>query len=368
VPDRATRIDGRGRFLIAGLADMHAHVTARDLPLFLANGITTVREMNGSPAHLAWRDSVRSELMAGPNVVVTTPLLAGEPQRYRHRLIATPDAATEAVEEAQRLGYDAIKVYDGLSIDAYSALAAAAARAGLSLTGHVPAALGLQGVVQRGQRSIEHVEQIVRQLDGHPADSAAIAAAVDGLAGTGVWVTPTLAVIERLSLSRSAGVQALFRRPEMAYVDSATMAWWKAFERPGNGEAAAGAVRQAEAYRAVARRMLARGIPLLVGTDTPNPFMVPGFSLLDELIALEAIGYTRSALLAAATVGAARFLGLEEESGRVAAGFRADLVLTAKDPLANWNNLRDPELVVVGGRSYAREELGRLLRSVALAR
>jgi imidazolonepropionase-like amidohydrolase len=79
-------------------------------------------------------------------------------------------------------------------------------------------------------------------------------------------------------------------------------------------------------------------------------------------------GEKRSALLAAATVGAARFLGLEEESGRVAAGFRADLVLTAKDPLANWNNLRDPELVVVGGRSYAREELGRLLRSVALAR
>jgi imidazolonepropionase-like amidohydrolase len=356
MPPAASRIDGRGRYLLPGLVDLHAHLTARDFPLFLVNGVTTVREMNGSPAHLAWRDSVNAGLLAGPSLVVSSPLLAGVPQRYRHELIRTPAEAVAAVQLAARLGYDALKVYDGLSRDAYQALAEEAARTGLSLTGHVPLAVGLEGLAP-GQRSVEHTQEILRGLDPHTADSAAIDGRVALLMGTGVAVTPTLAVFERLSLSGTAEVQALFDRPEMALVDSSIAAWWSSFRRPSPAPASAGAMRLAEAHRLVVRRLMARRIPILIGTDTPNPFMVPGYSLHDELAGLERQGMTRAALLRSATTGAAEFLGAAQEFGLVKPGLRADLILVDGNPLDDLSVLRRPVGVMVRGVWYARATL-----------
>ncbi|HEX9894947.1 MAG TPA: amidohydrolase family protein [Gemmatimonadales bacterium] len=363
VPAGATLIDGQGKYLMPGLADMHAHITARDFPLFLANGVTTVREMNGSPQHLAWRDSVRQGRLPGPSLVVASPLLAGVPQRYRHQLLTTPAEAVALVRSAQGLGYDAIKVYDGLSVETYQALAAEARRAGLPLTGHVPDAVGLVGVVQQGQRSIEHTQEILKRLDGHPPDSAAIVTAVGRLVGHGVWVTPTLAVFERLSLAGSAEVQSRFDRPEMALVDSATFAWWLSFRRPGAGAASPRAQQLADAHRLVVRELARRGVPILVGTDTPNPFMVPGFSLHDELEALTGAGWSRVSVLRAATRGAAEFLGRSGEFGSIAPGLRADLVLLDGDPLQDLSLLRRPAGVVVGGRWLARDTLDRMLEA-----
>jgi imidazolonepropionase-like amidohydrolase len=175
--------------------------------------------------------------------------------------------------------------------------------------------------------------------------------------GKGVAVTPTLAVFERLSLSGTPEAQALFDRPEMALVDSSIAAWWSSFRRPSPAPASPGALRLAEAHRLVVRRLMARGIPILIGTDTPNPFMVPGFSLHDELAALERQGMTRAALLRAATTGAAEFLGHAQEFGLVKPGLRADLILVEGNPLDALSILRKPVGVMVRGVWYPRASL-----------
>ena len=356
IPPGTIRIHGRGRFLLPGLVDIHVHVTARDFPLFLFNGVTAVREMNGSPAHLAWRDSLARGEIAGPSLVVTSPLLAGVAQRYRHELVATPADAVAAVKRAAALGYDVIKVYDGLSLEAYQALTSEARRVGLSLTGHVPQAVGLAGLSDL-QRSVEHTQEILRGLNAHQADSAGIAGAVQRLRGRGIHVTPTLAVFGRLTLSASPEVQALFQRPEMAYVDSSIAGWWGSFRRSPPSQPSTRALALAEAHRRVVRELIAQEIPILVGTDTPNPFMVPGFSLHDELDALGRMGLAPSTLIRLATIEAARFLGAESEFGRVAPGLRADLVLVEGNPLDDLSILRSPQGVMVRGRWYSGVQL-----------
>ena len=360
IPPGSIRIDGRGRYLMPGLVDVHVHVTARDLPLFLVNGITTIREMNGSPAHLAWRDSLIRGELAGPSLLVTSPLLAGVPQRYRHEVLSTAADAIAAVKRAAALGYHAIKVYDGLSVEAYQALAAEARAVGLPLTGHVPEAVGLAGLSDM-QRSVEHTQEILRGLDPHQADSAGIAGAVGRLRGRGIYVTPTLAVFERLALFASPEVQALFQRPEMAYVDSSIAAWWGSFRRTPSSQPSARAMALAEAHRRVVRELIAQGIPILVGTDTPNPFMVPGFSLHDELDALGRIGLQPSLLVRMATTDAAGFLGAGAEFGRVAPGLRADLLLVEGNPLEDLSVLRRPWGVMARGRWYPQVELKAML-------
>ena len=360
IPAGAIRIDGQGRYLLPGLVDLHVHVSARDFPLFLVNGVTTVREMNGSPAHLAWRDSLRRGEMTGPSLVVTSPLLAGVPQRYRHEVAASAADAIGAVKRVASLGYDAIKVYDGLSLEAYQALATEARTAGLPLTGHVPNAVGLARLSDL-QRSVEHTQEILRGLDAHAADSAGIAAAVGRLRGRGISVTPTLAVFERLALSASLEVQALFQRPEMVYVDSSVAAWWASFRRSAPSRPSARALALAEAHRRVVRELIAQEIPILVGTDTPNPFMVPGYSVHDELDALRQVGLLPSVLIRMATVDAARFLEAEAEFGRVAPRLRADLVLVEGNPLEELSILRRPAGVMVRGRWYTQAQLKGML-------
>lgn len=136
LPPGTQRIGGQRRFLLPGLVDVHVHVTPEDFPLFLANGVTTVREMNGSPDHLAWRDEVRRGVRVGPTLYVASPLLAGVRQGWRHTLVTSDTAAVRIVNQYAAAGYDLIKVYDGLSPEVYRAIVAEAARVGLPSGGH----------------------------------------------------------------------------------------------------------------------------------------------------------------------------------------------------------------------------------------
>src|SRR6266542_3097233 len=159
VPDDAMRIDGRGRFVIPGLADMHAHPrTEDDLLLFLANGVTTVRNMWGTPRHVGWRDWIARGEMLGPALHTAGPLTDGDPtMRVGAESVGTLAEAVEAVGRAARAGYEAIKVYDHHSPESYDALVRAAADRGLPVVGHVPFRVGLARALAASQRSIEHL-------------------------------------------------------------------------------------------------------------------------------------------------------------------------------------------------------------------
>lgn len=360
VPRGARRVDGRGRVLFPGLIDAHAHVTSADMPAFLANGVTSVREMNGSPAHLALRAELRDGSRPGPTLFVASTLMAGESLRWRHLLVGSDTAAARAVHEAAAAGYDFVKVYDGLSKEAFQAIVAAARAAGLPTIGHVPRAVGLEAVLASGQRSVEHV-QILDAVSGAP-DSTQVALVAAQFRTAGVWMVPTLAVFEVLALSATEPVQRLFEAPEMAWADPDVWGWWTGFRRASPApEAPPRAVARLRAYRLLVRELARRGVPLAAGTDTPNPLMVPGFSLLREIRALEGAGLSRYQALAAATREAAGLLMEQPDFGTIAPGSRADLQLLAANPLQELEALGDPVGVMARGQWYPRDRLRAML-------
>ncbi len=374
IPAGATVVDGAGRFLLPGLADMHVHMGRADARLFLANGVTTVREMNGSPTHLGLRDSIARGEVLGPRMLVASPLLAGVEQRYRHQLVPDPAAAERVAREAVERGYDFLKAYDGLGAPAYEVLAEASRAAGIPLVGHVPQAVGLEGVLAAGQRSIEHVEQIAYATVGHAPEPARIPAIAERIAGSSAWVVPTLAAQRILTRSRTAYYDALLAAPETAFVEPGILEWWGSLAAP------AGAPdpppddprrRRSEAFydfqRDLVQELHESGVPLLVGTDTPNPLLVPGFSIHLELAALVDAGIPPIDVLRKATLDAARFAGEEGRWGVVAPGAVADLVVVAANPLDGLDSLRAPEGVMVRGTWLDRDALDRLLEQAPAA-
>lgn len=368
-PPDAVRVDGRGRTLVPGLVDAHVHAAAWTLPLFVAHGVTSVRAMHGDSAVLSLRDEVRRGERMGPRMVVAGPLLAGGEVPWPHRLVTSPSEARVAIAEHVRAGYDFVKVYDHLSPDVYQAITDEAALRGLTTVGHVPVEVGVATVVAADQRSIEHVEQILYATFGRDSvmtmSLASLPAAVEPLVGRDVFVTPTLAGMERLMRRGTSWHEALFDRRPMEWVPASLKPWWTQArgEFPGY-EALERRRRFFMLQQELAIALHRAGIPLLAGTDTPYPLLVPGLSLHDELAAMVEVGLTPREALATATVNPARLLSEEGERGVVAPGAIADLVLVEGDPLEDTARLRRPAGVVLGGRWLPRESLDRLLDPV----
>ena len=356
------RIEAAGKVLLPGLADMHAHMTEADLPLFLANGVTLVREMNGSPTHVSLRERLARGEIVGPRLVVASPLLTGKPLQFRHRLIESRDDAYAAAHEAKDAGYEFLKIYDDLSEDQYDAFVEAGQTLGLPLDGHVPSAAGLTKVVASGQ-AIQHMDKIAFALAGHAPDSAdaLLPQARRIFSGKRIWVTPTLASLGALDRAGTAEYAARFQRPEMAYVDSGTIGWWRSLVRDGRRPD-----QMSRFYRfqlSLLRTLRETDTRFLLGTDAPNPLMIPGFSVHDELETLVRDGgFTPYEALLTATRNPAEFLG-DAAGGRVQVGARADLLLVDANPLASLATLKAPHGVMVSGRWISRAELDAGLRS-----
>ncbi|HSJ08925.1 MAG TPA: amidohydrolase family protein [Longimicrobiales bacterium] len=356
-------IDAGGRFLMPGLMDMHAHVSESYLPLFLANGITTVRDMNGRPATLALRERVRAGAVAGPRIVAGTPLLTGASWPVPHVVVPDADSARALTRTIAAAGYDFIKIYDGLDSASYRVLVEFARSSGLRVTGHIPQALGLEGVLAAGQ-DLEHVEKIVWATVGHAFDAARIPGIAAQVAQAGVWVTPTLFSQQVLTRQGSAEFAAYFERPEIRYVDEGTLAWWRTLRRSGAAapQDPAGTGARLHAFqRALVLALFHAGVPLLLGTDTPNPLVVPGFGIHDEIAALVDAGMPVYDVLRAGTARAGEWIGGASVSGVVREGGVADLLLLRHDPLLDPATLRRPDAVLANGRVLDRAALDALL-------
>ena len=358
-PAGACHIDARNKVLLPGLADMHVHTNAREMGLFLANGVTTVREMNGSPRHLALRDSLASGALLGPRLLVASTLLTGRTWPVRYRLIEDTSAAKAAAIEMKNAGYDYLKIYDGLSREVYDAFVEMSRTLAIPLDGHIPQAVGLARVLDAGQ-SLQHMDKIAFALGGHSADTSGLIEAARLFQGKSVWVTPTLASLRVLDRAGSAEYSARFQSPEMQYVDSSSLSWWRSLSRGGTRQATASPYyRFQTALLPILRRSGAR---FLVGTDAANPMMVAGFSLHEEMqVLVDDGGFGRFEVLLAATRNTAQFLG-DTLSGQIRPGARADLILVDGNPLENLAVLKRPVGVMVGGRWHDRARLDQILQ------
>lgn len=372
MPTTGQIIDGGGRlYLLPGLTDLHTHIfDADEMLLYLANGVTTIRNLHGTATHLRWRESLRKNELLGPRLFTAGPIVDGDPPaRATNKVVRTADEARQTVAEQKQAGYDFLKLYDNLPRPLYDVLVAEAARLGLPVTGHLPTQVGLAGwLAAPGQQCLEHVEELLPFFnDGRT--TTGVREMAEALARAGVWVEPTL-VVHESALRQHTDWPALLARPEMRYLNPATFRDWGWQE---TGASRARVPAGAERYRrtldffqtTLLPELQRAGVRLLVGTDAPLPALVPGFALHDELRALVRSGLTPYQTLVAATRNAADYLGQAEEFGTISVGQAADLLLLAANPLEDLNALQARVGVMVRGRWLSAEELQRSLDALA---
>lgn len=326
VPPDATVIDGRGGWLAPGLMDMHVHLQASDAEAYLRAGITTVRNMWGTPNVAALRREVQQGSARLPTIFSAGPGVDGPPPTWPYTvLVETAGAAEGAVSEHVDEGWDFIKVYQNLNREAYDAVLSRARQLGMTVVGHTPTRVGLGRVLESGQASVEHLggyEVVLSGLGrGLGAWARIDAGRIEELAGRtasrGVWNCPTQVVVAELARRNLAPAEA----------------------------------EEAMANRRLVVRALAEaGAPLLAGTDAGIGLVPPGTSLAAELQDFVRAGLSPYRALRAATVDAAEFLGLGGSLGVVRVGARADLVLLSGNPLEQIFWVRAPVGVVLRGR------------------
>ena len=397
-PAGAQIVDGRGKFLIPGLWDMHVHGfttepgtklgnTTWTHPLYLVNGVVGVRVMWGPENANAWRAQHTRDDKLLPSAYIGSPIIDG-PKPTWPGSVAVVDAAQarEAVDRYHANGADFIKVYDGLPRDAYFAIADEAHKLGISFVGHVPDAIRVEEASDANQKSIEHLTGVALGASSeeetlfavkyvHPGDfvrrdlraevtydESKAASLFARFIKNGTWQCPTL-VVNRSSKHLDDGI--FMHKEWLKYVPSDARGFWKDSSESTVKERTADiwddAHREFSEELKLVGRMYRAGVGILAGSDVYNPYIFPGFSLHDELSLLVEAGLPPMAALQAATIGPARFMGQEQRRGTVEVGKVADLVLLDRDPLIDIHNSTSIRAVILGGKFMSRASLDAML-------
>jgi imidazolonepropionase-like amidohydrolase len=384
VPSDAEIVDGTDRYLMPGLAEMHGHVPggdaanlARVLSLYVANGVTTVRGMLGQSSHLTLRAKIEAGETLGPRLFTSGPSLNGES-------VKSPAAGRAMVRAQHDAGYDFIKIHPGLTLAEFDAIAKTANQLDMPFAGHVPEDVGVERALAAGIASIDHLDGYMQSLlrpNDDPsgglagffgvfiadqADEDKIAGIARATAAAGVWNVPTESLFVHVT-SPALSSEELAERHEMKYMPAATVAQWKQYKdellrdpsyKPET------ALRAEQLRRRLIFELHNAGAGLLLGSDSPQVFNVPGFALHDELELLVGAGLSPFAALKTGTVNASVYFGQQEKWGTVQEGRTADLVLLDANPLVDINNSRRIHGVMVRGRWLPHSALNELLQEI----
>ncbi len=364
IPAGAFRIEGRGRYLVPGLADMHVHTTSgtfahlrNDFVSWMAHGVTTLRVMWGSLGVLAERDRIEAGEVLGPALLVASAGIDGPggPWEVFTPSVSSADEARQRTADHVAAGYDFIKVYNELDVPSYDAIVEEAARSGTPVVGHVPWRVGLERVQDAGQSTSEHFIGIRREaasvFDGGDLDQGRVAEVVGRSAAMGLTHTPTITVD---ALSRSQA-RALQTGSEIRYISPGMRDFFVTGYHQGFEDGVA--AREHRNHRLMIAAIRDAGGRLLIGTDAGFGWILPGSSIHDEMASFEQAGLSPFEVLRAATSDAAAVAGREAEFGRVAEGMRADLLLVARNPLVEVAALRESSGTMVRGRWLSRGTL-----------
>lgn len=377
----ALTIEGNGRIVMAGLVDMHVHVWDQaSLGAYLASGVTTIRNASGMPFHLRLADQIDRGEIVGPRLITTGPILnsPGPNGQINHQFVTTAEGAREAVRRQYGQGYRRLKVYSNLTREAYGAILEEAERLDMTVMGHTPEGVRTPGmpydipfdldfdeILDDGFVTIEHVESIVWHGLRDRHDEADARALARRIAAAGVPVDPTLlAFYNLLRVAESEG--DYLDRPGAELMNPLLVAQSQGDYDRWSGEDVVRNRSAFEFYMRMTRILFEEGVLLVAGSDAGIFTNVPGVSLLEELDLLAEAGLPPDAVLRAATVNAAIALDRQRTAGRVAEGYRADLVLLESDPLIDLSALRSISAVVAGGRFLDRGALDGLLADAAL--
>ena len=417
IPEQATVVDATGKYLIPGLADMHIHSDEDDRidpPLQVVSGVTLVREMWGKAYHHDWRRRVDDGTLLGPQWVIGSKLIDGVPSLWSdipggHEAdlitIRNVEEVRRAVGQAQDSGADFLKVYSRVPAELYPVLLDEAARRDIPVMGHRPDRVQLTDVIERGQRSLEHVhalwpamsrnaeslEQAMAEIAPKPGDGVlytdwfqqlnevewnaantyspyAAKDIFERMVANDVAYTPTLVMHRLLDNPASARMQD----DRMRYVASETRDFWPVvldmiYTRGRTADEGAKRLLLFEWRLHAVAAMAAAGVRILAGTDLGTGFLYPGFALHEELELFARAGLSPLRALQTATIEPARFLGKDHERGSIRPDNVADLVILNANPLDDIRNTQRIHSVMVRGRYLGPDDRRRILDEVAAA-
>jgi hypothetical protein len=369
LPSGATVIDGTGKFLIPGIAEMHAHVPPNTqnseymsevLFMYKANGITTVRGMLGHPLHLDLRTKAERGEIVSPRIFTSGPSINGNSA-------PTPEIVDRMVREQKEAGYDLLKLHPGITRVTFDQMVATADEVGIDYAGHVSDFVGLPRALEVRQKSVDHLDGYMPLLIPDSVsvsilpiffgwnlipkiDELLIPEAVRRTKEAGVWNVPTQSLIEHLL--GPDPIDSLASRPEMAYVPKPMLQSWRnakqGYLNNPNFSTELG-VEFIRIRREIIRELNKQGAGLLLGSDAPQIFNVPGFAIHHEMRMMVESGLTPYEVLRAGTVNVAAYFEESETAGTVAVGKRADLVLLDEDPLLDIAHMKGVDAVWMGG-------------------
>jgi imidazolonepropionase-like amidohydrolase len=361
-------IDASEKYLLPGLAEMHAHVPPVDdiepmkevLTLFLCNGVTTIRGMLGHPRHLELRSKIQSGEIIGPHFYTSGPSFNGNS-------VKTPEAGSEMVRDQKKAGYDFLKLHPGLTKENFAAIAKTAKEVNIPFAGHVSFDVGVWRAIEAGYASIDHldgfVESLVPGMDtikeqqagsfamfiAKNADEKRIPSLMKSLKEKNIWVVPTQALAERW-FNPDKDADAFAREPEMIYIKEETLRNWITNKKNlmANPNFKTEDIRK---FVAIRRKLIyecqRNGVGLLLGSDGPQVFNVPGFSVHHELKYMVDAGLTPFQALQSGTVNVAKYFNLTN-SGMIKTGYVSDMVLLDANPLENIENTKKIAGVMLG--------------------
>jgi imidazolonepropionase-like amidohydrolase len=373
VPPGATQVDGKGKYLMPGLAEMHGHIPGPKTPkqqiddilfLYVANGVTTVRGMQGAEGQLELREAAKRGEIVAPNLYLAGPAFSGNS-------VKTPDEAVAMVRRQHAEGWDLLKVLPGLTRDVYDAMAKTAKETGTPFAGHVPADVGILHALEMGQLTVDHLDGYAQHLDGltKPIDEKALADLAARTRQAGTIHVPTLVVWE--TLQGPVTVESRTQWPELRYLPAEQIdAWTKALQTRLSSPQfdREGARIHIENRMKIMKALQAAGVTMLLGSDAPQQFNVPGFSIHREMQRMADAGMSTYEIVRSGTASVGDHFKSKDAFGRIAPGQRADLILVDANPLQALANMEKRSGVMIRGRWLPQSEIEKRLAQIASAR
>jgi imidazolonepropionase-like amidohydrolase len=375
IPAGAIRVDGKGKFLMPALAEMHAHIPGgaapdsaveRTLFLYAASGITTIRGMLGDPRHLTYRERAAKGELVSPRIYTSGP-------SFNAKTAPTIEVAVGSVVEQKKAGYDLLKIHPGVPRDVFDALAAKADELKIPFAGHVPAAVGIARALEAKYASIDHLDGYVEAMAKNPAtpsqffginlmneiDESKLPGLVSATKAAGVWQVPTQVLMD--NLLNDVPTDDLAARPEMKYMPPDTIKNWIAQKQTFQKVPQAERTKLLVLRRRLIKALHDAGVPFALGSDAPQFWNVPGFSAHRELRSLVDAGLTPYQALRTGTANVGVYFKTESTTGTLSTGKRADLLLLDANPLQNIDNTWKIAGVMVNGLWMSRADIDKRL-------
>ena len=370
VPAGAVEIDGTGKYLMPGLAEMHGHIPppnqsedyiASVLFMYVANGITTVRGMLGYDGQLELREKAAANEIVSPTLYLAGPSFNGNS-------VSSAAQAEAMVRRQKAEGWDLLKVHPGLTRNEYDAMARTAHEVGIRFGGHVPADVGLAHAIEMGQETFDHIDGYTIYVNGtrEPVTDEAILEVVQLTIDAGAWVVPTMVLWE--TLNGVSSMEYVSTMPELKYMPRNIVNSWLDTHRRRLANPALdmeAATNLIENRNRILRALNENGARILMGTDAPQQFSVPGFSIHRELERMVDTGMTPYEVYRTGTANVGAYFEDQDTFGLVAPGHRADLILVEDNPLESVSNIENPAGVMVRGQWFSEETIQAELNKIA---